>query len=128
MAAPATQTTITLSIAGRVYRMACGPGEEDHLRQLGRRLEAKINELRESFGEIGDQRITVMAALTLADQLSEAEQRLAQLETDVSSLKEGQASAGAAAEAAENAVASAIEEAATRIDGVARSMLAGVRP
>ena len=31
----------------------------------------KINELRKAFGEIGDQRLVVMAALTFADQFAE---------------------------------------------------------
>ena len=55
---------VTVSIAGRVYRMACGEGEEAHIEGLARAVDAKIDGLRISFGEIGDQRITVMAALT----------------------------------------------------------------
>src|SRR5690348_9468646 len=63
---------VNVSIAGRTYRMACGDGEEQHLVDLAARLDRKIDELRGSFGEIGDNRITVMAALTIADQLAEA--------------------------------------------------------
>ncbi len=67
---------VMVTIAGRLYRMACGDGEEDHLQQLAHRLDGKISNLRKDFGEIGDQRITVMAALTMADELSEAERRI----------------------------------------------------
>ena len=55
---------ISVSIAGRPYRMACDDGQEEHLRTLAARLDLKMAELRVHFGEIGDQRITVMAALT----------------------------------------------------------------
>lgn len=123
-----SQTTISMTIAGRAYRMACGDGEEDHLRQLGRRLESKIDDLRGAFGEIGDQRITVMAALTLADDLAEAEARLARLEAEIASLQKHQKTATEAVAAVEDAVASALELAATRIDGVAQIVLSGARP
>ncbi len=70
---------VSVLIAGRTYRMACADGEEDHLKGLAARLDGKIIELRGSFGEIGDSRITVMAAITIADDLSEAERRIAAL-------------------------------------------------
>ncbi len=38
--------------------------------------------MHKSFGEIGDQRLIVMAALTIADELSEARDRIAALEAD----------------------------------------------
>ena len=38
---------------------------------------ARISDLRAKFGEIGDTRLTVMAALTVADELAEASCRQA---------------------------------------------------
>jgi cell division protein ZapA len=63
---------LSVSIGGRPYRLACNPGEEPHLESLARVVDEKINQMRGSFGEIGDQRLVVMAALTLADDISEA--------------------------------------------------------
>ncbi len=40
-------------------------------------IDGKINELRGSFGEIGDNRLVVMAALTIADELMETRDRAA---------------------------------------------------
>ena len=65
---------VTVTIAGRTYRMACGDGEEEHLAGLAAVFDAKIEEMRAAFGEIGDMRLHVMAALTFADDLSEAAQ------------------------------------------------------
>lgn len=64
-------------IAGRTYRMNCDEGEEPHIESLARLVDDKIAELRGSFGEIGDQRITVMAALTIADELAAARKKIA---------------------------------------------------
>ena len=74
---------VTVTIAGRTYRMACGDGEEEHLAGLAAGLDAKIDEMRRAFGEIGDMRLHVMAAITIADELSETKRRIGTLEEEV---------------------------------------------
>ncbi len=49
---------------------------------MAERLNDSIEQLRARFGEIGDQRLTVMAAITLADQHAEAERRLRQIQAE----------------------------------------------
>ncbi|WP_237477508.1 cell division protein ZapA [Lichenibacterium dinghuense] len=116
---------VNVRIGGRVYRMACADGEEEHLAGLAARLDGKIGELRGSFGEIGDTRITVMAALTIADQLGEAERHIAALEGENDRLRAEQAGADARIDALAEAAAGAIGEAAARIDRVAHALDAG---
>lgn len=102
---------VNVTIAGKSYRMACGPGEEDHLAALAKGLDDRVAEMRTTFGEIGDMRLQVMAALTLADELHEARRRIADLES--------QAAAGAAEQAR---LASGVGVAAERIDRLARAL------
>lgn len=118
---------VNVLIAGRSYRMACSDGEELHLKGLAARLDAKINELRESFGEIGDGRITVMAAITMADQLSEAERRIGALEADLERLRGEQAGYEARMAALAETLADRLGEAATRIDRIAHGLNAATR-
>jgi cell division protein ZapA len=63
---------ISVTIDGRKYRLACNEGEEARLESLAGLIDQKIGEMRKTFGEIGDQRLVIMAALTLADNLTEA--------------------------------------------------------
>jgi cell division protein ZapA len=63
---------VSVTIDNRKYRLACNEGEESRLESLARLIDDKIGELRASFGEVGDQRLVVMAALTVADSLQEA--------------------------------------------------------
>lgn len=63
---------VNVTIAGRSYRMACEDGQEEHLSALAERVDRSIGQLRERFGDIGEQRLTVMAAITFADQAEEA--------------------------------------------------------
>ena len=64
-----------MTIGGRPYRLACNPGEEPHLRRLAKYVDGKIGEMRGAFRDIDDQRIVVMAALSLVDDLFEAKRK-----------------------------------------------------
>lgn len=107
---------VTVSIAGRSYRMACADGEESHLRALAAQIDSKINAFRESFGEIGDQRLLVMAAVGVADELAESRRTVARLESEIAKLHEGRESADKARDDWANSVADALETAAERME------------
>ncbi len=113
---------VNVPIAGRTYRIACNDGEEEHLRGLASRLDGKIEELRGVFGEIGDARITVMAAITMTDELSEAERRIAALENEIELLRGGQARYDAQAAAMADAVAETLDAAAARVERIAQGL------
>jgi cell division protein ZapA len=113
---------VAVTIAGRLYRMACGPGEEAHLEGLAAQFDARISELRVSFGEIGDQRLIVMAAITIADELAEAKRKAAELVTEIATLKAGRMSIETARSVWSEEVAVALDEAAGRIERLAQEM------
>ena len=113
---------VSVTINGRVYRMACDDGQEDHLARLARELDGRIGRLRDSFGEIGDTRLTVMAALMVADELAEARRQVKACEQEVEALKESRLSIGDRIEANERAVAEAIDGAAERIEQLSHSL------
>jgi len=107
--------------------MACDDGQEDHLTELGQQLSDTIEELRGQFGEIGDQRLTVMAAITMADQHSETERRLRQVEGEIAGLEEARAALVERQERTEAEIAESIEALADRLEAVA-SRLNGTDP
>jgi cell division protein ZapA len=61
---------VTLSIGGRSYTVACAPGEETHVRELARTIEAKVAGMGDMAGQ-GETRVLLFAALLLADELHE---------------------------------------------------------
>lgn len=109
---------VSVTIAGRVYRMACADGEEPHLEALAAQVDAKIAELREGFGEIGDQRLTVMAAVTFADELHEARRRLSAQDKEIAALRAGAEEARARVDQRLVALAEALDAAAARVEAV----------
>jgi cell division protein ZapA len=108
-----------VTINGRRYRMACDDGQEQHLADLAQDFDQRIAKLRENFGEIGDMRLTVMAALIVADELSEARRRMLRADEELAVLKQAAAAvAGAPDRAAE--LAAMVNSAAERIEKAAR--------
>jgi cell division protein ZapA len=115
-------TQVAVTIAGRVYRVACDEGEQAHLGDLAQLVDAKIAVMRQSFGEIGDQRLTVMAAITLADELAEANRRVDQLETELADLNGNVSNAIRGRDAWVDRVAVSLGDAAQRIERVAQDL------
>jgi cell division protein ZapA len=107
---------INVTINGRQYRMACEEGQEARLLQLAESFEARIGDLRGKFGEIGDSRLTVMAALTMADELLDAEQQIRALEEELATLRNVRVVASDRVRATQTAVAAALNSAADRIE------------
>ena len=113
---------VTVTIAGRTYRMACGDGEEDHLAGLAAGFDATIDEMRQAFGEIGDMRLHVMAALTYVDDLQETRKRVAALEKELAASVAAATESGEEVEALEGRVAEAVAKAAERLERVAKTL------
>lgn len=115
-------TQVTTTIAGRQFRLACADGQEDHLQELAKDLDQRIIDLRAKFGEIGDTRLTVMAALMVADELAEAARRIRALEADTAALQDARVAAADRAKEASAAVVNAFNSAAERIEGITRRL------
>ena len=113
---------VTVTIAGKTYRMACAEGEERHLEGLAASYDAKIEDMRASFGEIGDLRLHVMAAVAQADELHETKRRLAALEAEVAALNSINVSRDERVERIEARLAEGVQMAAERIEQLARSL------
>jgi cell division protein ZapA len=107
---------INVTINGRQYRMACEEGQEARLLKLAENLETRIDSLRGKFGEIGDARLTVMAALTVCDELLDTSARVRTLEEELTALRDVRVAAADRARATQTAVAAALNSAADRIE------------
>lgn len=117
---------VSVTINGRQYRMACDDGQENHLIWLSGDLDRRIGQLRAQFGEIGDMRLTMMAALTVGDELVEAGKRLRRLEEELAALQDARAVATERAQATQAAVAAALNSAAERIERVIKGLNRGL--
>ena len=113
---------VNVTINGRQFRMACESGEEARVTDLAEELDARIATLRARFGEIGDTRLTVMAALTLADQLSETKEKLQRLEPELATLRNASVASADHSQATQTAVVAALNAAAERIETITKRL------
>ncbi|MTI44975.1 cell division protein ZapA [Roseibium hamelinense] len=119
---------ISVTINGRSFRMACDDGEEERLEGLAERFDGWISELRGAFGEIGDQRLTVMAGIMATDQLSELEKKVERLEAELETAQSQRLEALEYSAVQEAEVAGAINDIASQIEGLANGLSASIKP
>ncbi|MEN3931205.1 cell division protein ZapA [Microvirga sp. W0021] len=113
---------VMVNIAGRSYRMACGEGEEAHLEGLAELFDSRINEMREAFGEIGDMRLHVMAALTVADEVMELRKKLEKTQAELDDVKSLASAGDERSTILEGRFAEKVEKTAERIERLAKSL------
>ena len=119
---------VNVTINGRHYRMGCEDGQEDHVTRLAEEIDGRIEQLRGAHGEIGDQRLTVMAALTVADELAETARRIRRLEEEIAALQDARVVAAERAQQSQATVVAALNLAAERIEDITRQINQSVQP
>lgn len=110
---------VTVTIDGKQYRMACDEGQEDHLMEMGQKFDRYVSYLKGSFGEIGDQRLTIMAAIMVMDELSELQRRIKGMESEVGTLRKTRDEALAKADKNDAALTGALSALAQRMETLA---------
>lgn len=113
---------VNVEINGRKYRMACEEGQQQRLIGLADRFNTHVEALKGAVGEIGDNRLTVMAGIAVVDELAEAEKRIKALETEVLVLTRAGQEVAAEIEALEARFAMKLSDAAKAIEGVAGAL------
>ena len=60
---------VTVKINGHEYDVACGPGQEGRTRELAGYVDTRVKELVGQLGNLGDQRLLLLASLHFVDEL-----------------------------------------------------------
>ena len=107
---------LNVTINGRNYAIACEDGQQEHLGRLAEYVKARVDELVDSVGQIGDARLLLMASLLVSDELSDA---YSDLEAARAALEEASQSTAAAGEEGTTIL---IEQMAARIEGIAEQL------
>jgi cell division protein ZapA len=113
---------INVEINGRKYRMACEEGQEDHLLELAARFNTHIDRFKDGFGEIGDNRLTVMAGIAVLDELAEAERRIDKLMQDIENLSQAGEALTSESEDLERRFAKRMNEVARKVEAIATAI------
>jgi cell division protein ZapA len=113
---------VTVTIDGKAYRMACDEGQEEHLAGLAERFDRYVGHLKGQFGEIGDQRLTVMAGIMVMDELSELQRRVKGLDTEIGTLRRTRDDALVKADKNDAALTGALSSLAERMEHLSQKL------
>lgn len=109
---------VVVSIAGKSFRLACEDGDEERLAGLANTFDGTVDELRSSFGEIGDTRLAVMAGLVMTDRVGEAEEKIELLTGQVHKLTEALNTAASSQPLDPEAVRARLDGVAARLEAL----------
>ena len=113
---------VNVEINGRKFRMACEEGQEAHLQSLADRFNRHIDAFKGTFGEIGDNRLTVMAGIAVLDELGEAERKIATLEKSVAELTHAGKALTQELEELEGKFARRLNDASRKLESIATAI------
>jgi len=67
---------VTVSVNGRKYRMSCDDGAEQRVSELADYVEGVVQDIKGGSQHVQEERLYLMAALVIADQLGEVREEL----------------------------------------------------
>jgi cell division protein ZapA len=113
---------VNVMVNGRAYTIACDEGEEDHLRELATHVDAKVRELLETVGQVGDQRLMLMAALLITDDMLDARTQLEGHAKRAGDLANAHEEVSERLDKSEQIAFAALEKAAKRVEDIAAKL------
>lgn len=87
-------SNIQIEVNGRSYGIGCDDDQEEHIRRLVRQFDNHVKNLAQNVGQIGDQKLFLMAALLLADEAHELKQKLSSTEAELARLRDQRIDSG----------------------------------
>ena len=80
---------VQINVNGRSYEVGCDDGEEEKVRDLSRLLDERVRGIAQVVGQVGEARLLLLASLTMADDLAEAQHEVEQLRAALKKAKDG---------------------------------------
>ena len=107
---------VTVVLNGRTYRLECGEGEENHLIALAEYLGTHVEDMKRKFGQVGDDRLILMASLLVTDELWELRREMEALKASLAAARRDRSVADESAKSAKADLAGRIEAVADRLE------------
>ena len=108
------QVSVTLN--GRTYRLECGEGEETHLVALAEYLSSHVDTMKRKFGQVGDDRLILMASLMVTDELWELRRQMQDLKTFLAEARRDRSVADESAKSMQDELAQKVGAVADRLE------------
>jgi len=65
---------VSVTVAGKDYKLSCAPGEEERLSMLAALVDNRANNIKTKLRHASDTRLMLMTAILIADELAELQE------------------------------------------------------
>jgi cell division protein ZapA len=110
------QVSVTLN--GRTYRLECGEGEEAHLIELAEYLGTHLETVKRKFGQVGDDRLILMASLHAMDELWGLKRQMQDMKTAMAEARRDRSVADESFKSRAGDVAARVSAVADRLEAL----------
>jgi cell division protein ZapA len=107
---------IDVTLNGRAYRLECGDGEEAHLTELAEYLGTHVETMRRKFGQVGDDRLILMASLVVADEIWDLRRQLEAIKTTLAEARRDKSASDESVKYTQSDLAARISSAVDRLE------------
>jgi cell division protein ZapA len=108
------QVSVTLN--GRTYRLECGEGEEAHLIELAEYLGTHVEVVKRKFGQVGDDRLILMASLHVMDELWDLKRQMQDMKAAMAEARRDRSVADESAKSRASDLAQRVSAVADRLE------------
>tara|TARA_B100000965_G_scaffold206344_1_gene172273 strand:+ start:28 stop:474 length:447 start_codon:yes stop_codon:yes gene_type:complete len=79
---------VNIKFNGKEFLLSCEDGQEDHLVELSEHLDKKYSDLKNSLGNIGENKLLLITSIKIMDEYFEINKKIAKQKTEVINITE----------------------------------------
>ena len=107
---------VSVILNGRTYRLECGEGEEAHLIELAEYLGTHFEVVKRKFGQVGDDRLILMASLHVMDELWDLKRQMQDMKAAMAEARRDRSVADESAKSRASDLAARVSAVADRLE------------
>ena len=79
---------VNIKFNGKDFLLSCENGQEDHLEELSIHLNNKFNDLKNSLGNIGENKLLLITSITIMDEYFETKKKIEEQKFEINKITE----------------------------------------
>ena len=78
---------VNIKINGKDFLLSCEDGQEEHLLELAENLNKRFTELKQSLGNIGENKLLIISSISIMDEYFETKKKIDEQKKELENLK-----------------------------------------
>ena len=78
---------VNIKFNGKDFLLSCEDGQEEHLLELAENLNQKFTELKQSLGNIGENKLLIISSISIMDEYFETKKKIDEQKKELENLK-----------------------------------------